>query len=111
MTRLSDAHSPDGHGYRLCRATVFDVRAVYRLERAIFPLDAYPYLDLILLFFWPGIINMKVVAPDGSLAGFVSATRNFLRPRGWIITIGVSLSHRRRGLGRLMLTSGGKAPA
>jgi len=100
--------SEDGRGYRIRRATIFDVRAVHRLEQAIFPLDAYPYFDLILLFFWPGIINLKVIAPDGSMAGFVSATRNFFRPRGWIITIGVSLSHRRRGFGRLMLATAEK---
>ena len=53
-------------GYALRRATVFDLRAVYRLERLIFPRDAYPYADLFLLFVLPGMLNQKIVAPDGS---------------------------------------------
>jgi ribosomal-protein-alanine N-acetyltransferase len=79
-----------------------DIRAVYRLERTIFPRDAYPYLDLLLLFLWPRIINLKAVAPDGALAGFVSGARGRAR-RGWIITLGVDRAHQRRGLGRWLL--------
>ncbi len=91
-------------GYALRRATVFDLRAVYRLERLIFPRDAYPYADLFLLFVLPGMLNQKIVAPDGSLAAFVSATRAlFNRDRAWIVTIGVHPAHRRRGLARHLL--------
>jgi ribosomal protein S18 acetylase RimI-like enzyme len=90
-------------GYRLGRATVLDVRAVHQLERVIFPKDAYPYPDLILLFFWPGLINLKAVAPDGSLAGFVCAGQMPLQTVGWIITLGVDPAHQQRGLGRALL--------
>ncbi len=54
-------------GYTLRRATLRDLRALYRLERLIFPRDAYPYFDLALLFLTPGVINLKIAAPDGSL--------------------------------------------
>ncbi len=91
-------------GYTLRRATVFDLRAVHRLERTIFPRDAYPYADLFLLFVLPGMLNLKIVAPDGSLAAFVSATRAlFNRDRAWIVTIGVHPAHRRRGLAKHLL--------
>ncbi len=92
---------PDG--YRITRATLFDLRAVHDLERRIFPRDAYPYADLVLLFIAPRVTNLKIVAPDGSLAAFVSAIRSPLRARGWIITIGVHPAHQRRGLGRALL--------
>lgn len=95
---------PRAQGYTLRRATLRDIRAVYRLERVIFPRDAYPYLDLSALFLLPGIINLKAVTPDGALAGFVSGVRARVhRNRSWIITIGVSPAHQRRGLGALLL--------
>lgn len=95
---------PLAPGYALRRATVFDLRAVYRLERLIFPRDAYPYADLFLLFVLPGVLNLKLTAPDRSIAAFVSATRGlFDRNRAWIVTIGVHPAHRRRGLAKYLL--------
>jgi ribosomal-protein-alanine N-acetyltransferase len=97
---------PLARGYVLRRATLLDIRAVHRLERAIFPRDAYPYFDLFLLFVLPGVLNLKVTAPDGSLAGIVSGTRAWAhRDRSWIITIGVDPAHQRRGIGRWLLVT------
>lgn len=90
-------------GYALRRATLLDLRALHRLERVIFPRDAYPYPDLALLFLVPRIVNLKIVAPDGSLAAFVSASRGLSCERGWIITLGVAPAHQRRGLGTALL--------
>jgi ribosomal protein S18 acetylase RimI-like enzyme len=96
---------PLAGGYALRRATLFDILAVRRLERVIFPRDAYPYFDLALLFLWPGVLNLKATAPDGSLAGLVSATRGLTRDRAWIITLGVGPAHQRRGLGTVLLAT------
>jgi ribosomal protein S18 acetylase RimI-like enzyme len=92
-------------GYILHRATLLDLRALHRLERVIFPRDAYPYFDLALLFVWPGVLNLKIAAPDGSLAGFVSATRGLASRRAWIITLGVDPAHQRHGLGAYLLAT------
>lgn len=97
--------SPLPEGYRIQRATLLDLRAVHDLERRIFPRDAYPYADLVLLFLMPSIVNLKIVAPDRSLAGFVSSVHAPLRQRGWIITLGVHPAHQRRGLGRVLLAA------
>lgn len=95
---------PPVPGYVLRRATLRDVRAVRRLERAIFPLDAYPYFDLVLLFLWPTIRNLKIVAPDGTLAGFAAGIpARRVRDRAWIVTIGIAPVHQRRGLGAWLL--------
>lgn len=94
---------PTSLGYRLARATLRDLRAIHRLERDIFPFDAYTYADLAILFLFPGIRNLKAVAPDGALAGFVSAGPGRARRRGWIITLGVAPEHQRKGLGRWLL--------
>jgi ribosomal protein S18 acetylase RimI-like enzyme len=97
---------PFARGYALRRATLLDIRAVYKLERRIFPRDAYPYFDLFLLFIFPGILNLKIVAPDGSLAAFVSATCAWAnRDRAWIITIGAAPVHQRQGLGTRLLAA------
>jgi ribosomal protein S18 acetylase RimI-like enzyme len=90
-------------GYALRRATLLDLRALHQLERAIFPRDAYPTFDLALLFLTPGVINLKIAAPDGSLAAFVCLTRGLARDRAWIVTLGVSPAHQRRGLGAALL--------
>ncbi len=90
-------------GYTLRRATLFDMRALHRLEGMIFPLDAYPYFDLTLMFIWPSVINLKIAAPDGSMAGFASCTRGLSRERGWIITLGIAPAHQQRGLGAYLL--------
>jgi ribosomal protein S18 acetylase RimI-like enzyme len=93
------------HGYALRRATLFDVRALHRLEAVIFPRDAYPYFDLALMFIWPGIINLKIIAPDGAMAAFASCSRGLAPERGWIITLGVTPDHQQRGLGSYLLDS------
>lgn len=90
-------------GYTLRRATLLDMRALHRLEGVIFPLDAYPYFDLTLMFIWPGVINLKIAASDGSMAGFASCTRGLSRERGWIITLGIAPAHKQRGLGAYLL--------
>jgi ribosomal protein S18 acetylase RimI-like enzyme len=92
-------------GYVLHRATLLDLRALRRLERVIFPRDAYPYVDLALLFLWPGVVNLKIAAPDGTMAGFVSATRGLASQRAWIITLGVAPAHQRHGLGAYLLAT------
>jgi len=89
--------------YRLRRMTVFDIRALHALESRIFPKDAYGYVDLSILFLWPGIINLKITAPDGSLAGVISGIRALDFNRAWIITIGTHPAHQRRGIGAFLL--------
>lgn len=101
MTALPPPSLPPG--YALRRATLRDLRAVHQLERLIFPRDAYPTFDLALLFLTPGVINLKIGAPDGSLAAFVCATRGLARDRAWIVTLGVNPVHQRRGLGAALL--------
>ncbi|MBN1202909.1 MAG: GNAT family N-acetyltransferase [Anaerolineae bacterium] len=91
--------------YAVRRVTLLDLRAMHRLEHLIFPRDAYTYFDLTLLLLLPGAVNLKVTAPDGTLAGFVSGMRALNPRRGWIVTLGIDPAHQRRGLGRHLLTT------
>ena len=103
MVQTTAPAFPLAEGYHVQRSTLLDVRALRRLHRVIFPRDAYPYLDLVLLYLWPGIINLKITAPDGSLAGIVSTSRSWATDHGWIIMIGTAPAHQRRGLATTLL--------
>lgn len=92
---------PDG--YRLVRAGVRDLGAIHALEQAVFLEDSYSRIDVLLLLLAPGMINLKMIAPDGRLVGFVSGGRMFHLGRAWIMTIGVHPDYQRRGLGRALL--------
>jgi len=94
-------------GFKLRRATLRDVRAAHRLHQVIFPHDAYTYFDLTLLFLWPPVINLKLTAPGGELAAFLSCVRSWQSvDKAWIITIGVHPAYQQRGLGTYLLAYG-----
>lgn len=90
-------------GYQVQRCTLLDVRALRKLHRVVFPRDAYPYFDLIFLMLWPGVVNLKISAPDGTLAAFVSTMQSWSAPHGWIVMIGTAPAHQRRGLATTLL--------
>lgn len=85
-------------------ATLFDLRAVYLLERQIFPKDAYPYPDLAILFLTPGVVNLKAVNDQEKLIGYACGTRGWLpfQP-SWVITLGVATAYQNQGVGRKLL--------
>lgn len=91
--------------YSLERADLRDSLRIRRLEKQIFPKDAYPLLEIWMLFLTPRIHNFKVVAPDDTMASFLSLSLPLLPSHpAWIITVGVHTQHQRRGLGRFLLT-------
>lgn len=85
-------------------ASIFDIPAVYQLERQVFPFDAYPYLDLSLLFLIPNMVNLKAVNIANDLIGYVCGARAWLpfRP-GWIVTLAVASDYQRQGIGQQLL--------
>ncbi|MBI5928145.1 MAG: GNAT family N-acetyltransferase [Chloroflexi bacterium] len=90
-------------GYTLQRATLRDVWKIRQLEKIVFPKDAYPVLEIIMLILAPISRNYKMVAPNGDMAGFISGTVGTAGRPGWIITLGVNPQHQRQGLGRFLL--------
>lgn len=90
--------------YRVYKARLFDSYQIYRLEKEIFPKDAYSLLEILLLMIFPRTRNYKLSAPDGSMAGFLSMTLPLWDDRpAWIVTLGIGLKHQHRGLGRFLL--------
>ena len=86
----------------ILNATIFDLTALRRLERACFDKDAWPLIDLMAVLTFPEVVRLKAVE-DEQMVGFVGGDP---RPRegwGWIATIGVDPSYRRRGIGLALL--------
>ena len=86
----------------IARATWRDTWALWRLERACFPREAYDPLTLLLLVVWPGNVALK--ATNGrEIIGFVAGDHRWDEQVAWIVTLGVAPPCQRRGLGAQLL--------
>ncbi len=86
----------------IINANIFDLTALRRLEKICFDKDAWPLIDLMAVLTFPEVIRLKAVENE-QMVGFVGGDP---RPRegwGWIATIGVDPSYRRRGIGLALL--------
>ena len=92
----------------IIKASILDLNMLRKLEQESFARDAWPLLDLIAVLTFPEVIRLKAME-DGQMVGFVGGDP---RPRdgwGWIATIAVDPSYRRRGIGRALLHACEKA--
>lgn len=79
-----------------------DLNVVRQVERACFPMDAWPIWDILGVLTLPNVVRLKAMA-DGRVVGFIAGD---IRPReelAWIATIGVVPEYRRRGIGTALL--------
>jgi ribosomal-protein-alanine N-acetyltransferase len=83
-------------------ASLFDLGALRKLERACFDKDAWPLLDLIAALTFSEVTRFKALA-DNQMIGFVAADPRPNEGWAWIATIGVDPRYRRRGVGRALL--------
>jgi ribosomal-protein-alanine N-acetyltransferase len=83
-------------------ATVLDLNALSRLERACFGPDAWPFLDLLAVLTFSDIVRLKAVEA-GAMIGFAAGDPHPSEGFSWIATIGVVPEFRRRGVGRELL--------
>lgn len=83
-------------------ASLFDLNALGKIERACFGKDAWPLFDLIGVLTFVNVVRLKAVE-DGDMIGFVAADHRPSEGVAWIATIGVASEHRRRGIGRSLL--------
>ncbi len=83
-------------------ASLIDLNALRHLEKVCFPKDAWPLLDLIAVLSYPSIIRLKATE-NGQMVGFVAGDPRPKENLGWIATIGVLPSFRRRGIGGALL--------
>jgi ribosomal-protein-alanine N-acetyltransferase len=83
-------------------ATWRDLGDIWRLERACFGRDSWPWVDVLAALTFPGAIRLRAIL-EGQAVGFVIGDRRGRDDLGWIASIGVHPAHRRRGIGRRLL--------
>jgi len=79
-----------------------DLGGLRQLEKACFPVDSWPLLDLIGVLSLPNIVRLKAVISD-QMIGFVAGDKKS-SDLGWIATIGVLPEYRRQGIAAALLT-------
>src|SRR5512138_375487 len=83
-------------------ASLLDLSALNKLERACFGSDTWPILDLIAVLTFPDVVRLKAVE-DGHMIAFAAGDMHNGDGIGWVATIGVDPEYRRRGIGRELL--------
>ena len=79
-----------------------DLGTIRELEKICFPLDAWPWLDMVGVLTLPSIVRHKATLGD-RVGGFVAGDVRRYNNIGWIATICVHPNFRGQGLGgRLM---------
>jgi len=79
-------------------ASIRDLGALRRLERACFDNDAWPLLDLMALLTWPDVIRLKAV-DNGEMIGFIAGDSRPSQGVAWIAILRVDPGYQRRGIG------------
>lgn len=87
---------------QIVNANLLDLNALYKLEKACFEADAWPLMDLMAILTFPNVVRLKAVE-DNKLVGFVGGDPRPNDGWGWVATIGVDPSYRRRGIGLALL--------
>ncbi len=88
--------------FAILPATLWDLGALYHLERLCFQQDAWPLTDLIAVLTLPGVVRLKAVL-QRKMVGFIAADPRPAEGFAWIATLGVHPDFRRQGIGRALL--------
>lgn len=86
----------------IASASLLDINALRLLEKACFPTDAWPLLDLISVLSFSGVVRLKA-NENGRMVGFVAGDPRPNEGFSWIATLGVLPEHRHKGFGRALL--------
>ena len=85
-------------------ATWRDLNHLRQLERACFPKDAWPLLDLIGVLSMRNVVRLKAMS-DHQMVGFIAGDVRKSENTAWIATVGVIPEFRRQGIGKALLRS------
>jgi ribosomal-protein-alanine N-acetyltransferase len=83
-------------------ATLRDLGPLRRIEKACFPKDGWPLLDLLAVLTWPEVVRLKAVEDD-QMIGFIAGDPRPSEEMAWIATVGILPEYQRRGVGRTLL--------
>jgi ribosomal-protein-alanine N-acetyltransferase len=90
------------HSFHLERAGLSDLSDLRVIEKACFPLDAWPLLELIGVLMMPNLVRIKAVIKE-RMVGFISGEQRRLEGVGWISTIAVLPQYQRLGIANALL--------
>ena len=88
--------------FNILPATWRDLGDLRRLERACFPVDAWPLLDLIGVLSFPNVVRLKAVIKD-QMVGFIAGEMKRSDGVAWIATICVTPVYQRQGIATALL--------
>ena len=94
--------------YELLPASLADLSQLGEMEKACFPLDAWPLIEQIAALTFPATVRIKAVH-TGRMVGFIGGDIRRLRKTGWITTLAVLPAYRRMGIGEALLCACEKA--
>lgn len=86
----------------ITKASIFDLKALRKLENETFAKDAWPLFDLVAVLTFPDVIRLKAVE-DQKMVGFIAGDPHPRDGWGWVATIAVDPRYQRRGIGRALL--------
>jgi ribosomal-protein-alanine N-acetyltransferase len=96
--------STTGSRFTIEPATWRDLNPIRELEKACFPLDAWPLWDIIGVLTLPNIVRLKALA-GVKLVGFIAGDIRTHERMAWIATVGVLPEFRGRGIGTALLNT------
>lgn len=88
--------------YHLLPAGLSDLNQLRAIEKACFPLDAWPMLELIGVLIMPTLVKIKAVVGE-KMVGFVGGDARRFEGAGWITTLGVLPQFQRLGIASALL--------
>jgi ribosomal protein S18 acetylase RimI-like enzyme len=88
--------------YQLAPAGLGDLSQMRAIEKACFPLDAWPLLELITVLILPNLVKIKAEV-DGKMVGFIGGDAHRGENVGWITTLGVLPQFQRLGIATALL--------
>ena len=88
--------------FTLSNATLGDLSQMRIIEKACFPLDAWPLLELIAVLILPNLVKIKAEV-DQKMVGFIGGDAHRGEGVGWITTLGVLPQFQRMGIASALL--------
>jgi ribosomal protein S18 acetylase RimI-like enzyme len=88
--------------FNILPATWRDLGDLRRLERACFPVDSWPLLDLIGVLSFPNVVRLKAVIKE-KMVGFIAGEKKRSNGVAWIATICVLPAYQRQGIATALL--------
>ena len=89
--------------FTLSNATLGDLSQMRVIEKACFPLDAWPLLELIAVLILPNLVKIKAEV-DQQMVGFIGGDAHRGEGVGWITTLGVLPQFQRMGIASALLS-------